>query len=51
MWACGSTTRKVNNFDFWNNSEAIKPENRAKMGTIVFDKTALDQERAEAGAS
>lgn len=29
---------RVNNFDFWNNSEAIKPENHAKMGTIVFDK-------------
>ena len=29
---------RVNNFDFWNNSEAIKPENRNKMGTIVFDK-------------
>jgi len=29
---------RVNNFDFWNNSEAIKPENQAKMGTIVFDK-------------
>ena len=24
----------VNGFDFWNNSEAIKPENRAKMGSI-----------------
>jgi hypothetical protein len=29
---------RVNNFDFWNNSEAIKPENHSKMGTIVFDK-------------
>jgi hypothetical protein len=29
---------RVNNFDFWNNSEAIKPENHARMGTIVFDK-------------
>ena len=29
---------RVNNFDFWNNSEAIKPENSSKMGTIVFDK-------------
>ena len=25
----------VNGLDFWNNSEAIKPENAAKMGTIV----------------
>ena len=24
----------VNGFDFWNNSDAIKPENRGKMGTI-----------------
>jgi hypothetical protein len=24
----------VNGFDFWNNSDAIKPENREKMGTI-----------------
>ena len=24
----------VNGFDFWNNSDAIKPEDRAKMGTI-----------------
>jgi hypothetical protein len=29
---------RVNNFDFWNNSEAIKPENHSRMGTIVFDK-------------
>ena len=29
---------RVNDFDFWNNSEAIKPENHAKMGSIVFDK-------------
>src|ERR1700688_4267168 len=25
----------VNGLDFWNHSEAIKPENAAKMGTIV----------------
>jgi hypothetical protein len=25
----------VNGFDFWNNSDAIKPEDRAKMGTIL----------------
>jgi hypothetical protein len=25
----------VNGFDFWNNSDAIKPENRPKMGTIL----------------
>jgi hypothetical protein len=28
----------VNGFDFWNNSDAIKPENRNKMGTIHQDK-------------
>ena len=25
----------VNGFDFWNNSDAITPEERAKMGTVV----------------
>lgn len=25
----------VNGFDFWNNSDAIKPKDRAKMGTIL----------------
>lgn len=38
----------VNGFDFWNNSDAIKPENRAKMGTIeqkriVSAKSGADQ--------
>src|ERR1017187_9187110 len=28
----------ANGFDFWNNSDAIKPENRAKMGTILHTK-------------
>jgi hypothetical protein len=28
----------VNGFDFWNNSDAIKPEGRAKMGTILHTK-------------
>jgi hypothetical protein len=28
----------VNGFDFWNNSDAIKPENRARMGTILHTK-------------
>lgn len=28
----------ANNFDFWNNSEAIKPEDRGKMGTIHHEK-------------
>src|ERR1700743_741452 len=28
----------VNNFDFWNNSDAIKPADREKMGTIHQQK-------------
>ena len=28
----------VNGFDFWNNSDAIKPEQRPKMGTIHHEK-------------
>jgi hypothetical protein len=28
----------VDGFDFWNNSDAIKPEGRAKMGTIYHRK-------------
>jgi hypothetical protein len=28
----------ANGFDFWNNSDAIKPENRARMGTILHTK-------------
>src|SRR5258708_8191925 len=28
----------VNGFDFWNNSDAIKPEGRSKMGTIYQKK-------------
>lgn len=28
----------VNGFDFWNNSDAIPPENRSKMGSIVQKK-------------
>ena len=28
----------VDNFDFWNNSDAIKPENRVRMGTIHHQK-------------
>jgi hypothetical protein len=28
----------VNGFDFWNNSDAIKPEDRSKMGTIHHAK-------------
>ena len=28
----------ANNFDFWNNSDAIKPADRQKYGTVKFDK-------------
>src|SRR5246127_1018661 len=28
----------VNGFDFWNNSDAIKPEDRAKMGSVLHTK-------------
>jgi hypothetical protein len=28
----------INGFDFWNNSDAIKPENRSKMGSIYQEK-------------
>lgn len=28
----------VNGFDFWNNSDAIKPENRGRMGSIYQEK-------------
>jgi hypothetical protein len=28
----------ANGFDFWNNSDAIKPESRTKMGSVVFKK-------------
>ncbi|SFS03990.1 Methane oxygenase PmoA [Granulicella pectinivorans] len=28
----------VNGFDFWNNSDAIKPEQKPKMGSIKMDK-------------
>jgi hypothetical protein len=40
---------RVNNFDFWNNSEAIKPENHSKMGTIVFDKLLSNSSGAKQG--
>lgn len=40
---------RVNDFDFWNNSEAIKPENHAKMGTIVFNKLLSTKSGAKQG--
>lgn len=40
---------KVNGFDFWNNSEAIKPENSPKMGSIVFDKIVSSKSGRDSG--
>ncbi len=39
----------VNGFDFWNNSEAIKPDRRAKMGSIVFKKIDSAKSGAKSG--
>jgi hypothetical protein len=39
----------VNGFDFWNNSDAIKPENRGKMGTIEFKKIVSAKSGAKSG--
>ena len=39
----------VNGFDFWNNSDAIKPEARSKMGTIVQTKIVSAKSGAEQG--
>src|SRR5438045_6902692 len=39
----------VNGIDFWNNSDAIKPENAAKMGTIVHRKIISPKSGAEQG--
>jgi hypothetical protein len=33
----------VNGFDFWNNSDAVKPERRSKMGTIVQSRVLSTQ--------
>jgi len=40
---------RVNNFDFWNNSEAIKPENLPKMGSIEFKKIVSSSSSANTG--
>lgn len=40
----------ANEFDFWNNSDAIKPENRPKMGDVVFKRildTSSGSDKAE----
>lgn len=39
----------VNGFDFWNNSEAIKPEDAKKFGTIVHKKVAGVKNTAAGG--
>lgn len=39
----------ANGFDFWNNSDAIKPEDRPKMGDVVFKKILSAKSGAERG--
>jgi hypothetical protein len=39
----------VNGFDFWNNSDAIKPEGRAKMGTIYQEKVVSTKSGPDRG--
>jgi hypothetical protein len=39
----------VNGFDFWNNSDAIKPEGRAKMGSIFQKKIVSTKSGADRG--
>jgi hypothetical protein len=39
----------VNGFDFWNNSDAIKPEDRAKMGSIVHTKIVSTKSGSDQG--
>src|ERR1700734_4453634 len=39
----------VNGFDFWNNSDAIKPEGRSKMGTIYQKKIVSTKSGADQG--
>ncbi|MGO9434125.1 MAG: PmoA family protein [Terracidiphilus sp.] len=39
----------VNGFDFWNNSDAIRPEDRAKMGTILQSRIVLTKGGADRG--
>src|SRR5712671_156081 len=40
----------VNGFDFWNNSEAIKPEDALKMGNIRHRAVTLTKSGANQGA-
>ncbi len=39
----------VNGFDFWNNSDAIKPEDRAKMGSISETRIVSTKSGADRG--
>jgi hypothetical protein len=39
----------ANGFDFWNNSEAIKPENRVKMGSVTMDRIVAARSGAHEG--
>lgn len=39
----------VNGFDFWNNSDAIKPEDRSKMGTILQTKIVSTKSGSDHG--
>jgi hypothetical protein len=39
----------ANGFDFWNNSDAIKPEQRARYGTITQDKLVSAKSGKDAG--
>ena len=39
----------ANGFDFWNNSDAIKPEDRAKMGTIHQQKIVSTKSGRDSG--
>ena len=39
----------ANGFDFWNNSDAIKPEDRPKYGTITQDRVVSTKSGKDAG--
>jgi len=39
----------ANGFDFWNNSDAIKPEDRPKYGTVTHDRIVSTKSGANSG--
>ncbi len=39
----------VNGFDFWNNSDAIKPEAQSKMGSIIHSRIVSSKSGADRG--